>query len=100
MAWLSALADELPPGFAVIRALRVFRAMMLVRKSKFLRPLLRTLFLSIPACMNVLGLALLWTFLVAILSMNLYGVWVPHTFCPDSGCITDEDSFDDFLSSK
>ena len=100
-AWVSTVSTSLPPGFAVIRGLRVFRALMLLRKSKFLRPLLRTLVLSIPACANVFLLTVLWTFLYAILCMNLYGNLDAIDFngCEEEGCINETDNFEDFVHS-
>jgi hypothetical protein len=95
-AWVSVLAQDLPPGFGILRGLRVFRVVMLMRKSKFLQPLFRTIILAVPACFNITILTTLCIFVYAILCMNVYG-GLEHFEHED--CITSEDNFDDFWSS-
>eukprot|EP01052_Picozoa_sp_SAG31_P010292 SAG31_NODE_560_length_14088_cov_10.467010_1_plen_2416_part_00 len=96
-AWLSTYADQLPPGFAVLRALRLFRAMMLLRRSRFLRPLMRTLVMALPACLNVMVLVFMCIFIYAVLTMQLYG-GLPHT--KHNNCLSDIDNFDDFWNAS
>lgn len=74
-SWLSNIFDV--QWISVLRGLRVFRILSLVKRFKNLRPIVRSLLVSLPSCLNVLGVMILFIFIFAVCAMNLYGL-VPH----------------------
>eukprot|EP01050_Picozoa_sp_SAG11_P005535 SAG11_NODE_394_length_9826_cov_3.333607_6_plen_169_part_00 len=71
-SWLSR-GSELS-AFSALRAVRVLRVVLLMKNLDTMRPIIRALLLSIPPCINVVGLVLLILFVFSVLAMNLFGL--------------------------
>lgn len=62
---------------SVIRAVRIFRILSLIKRFKSLRPIIRSMFVSLLPCLNVISVIVLFLCIFAVSAMNLYGL-VPH----------------------
>lgn len=70
---VSAASDiEVGATATIIRAFRIFRVFRLVKRAKSLRVIFNTLVSTLPAMVNVGGLLMLFLYLFAILSINLF----------------------------
>jgi hypothetical protein len=56
---------------------RMFRILSLIKRFKNLKPIIRSMLVSLVPCMNVMGVVALFLCIFAVTGMNLYGL-VPH----------------------
>jgi Ca2+-binding EF-hand superfamily protein len=95
--WVSYATDAVP-GITVIRGARILRLLMVAKNIKSIRPITRTLIISIPACVNVVALTLIVIFVYAVAAMNLYGLQAINGE-KQGQYITDRNNFDTFWNS-
>lgn len=98
--WISTLSGDFP-GVVVMRGMRVMRLLMLAKKIKSIKPITRTLLISIPACFNIVVLTLTMIFLFAVAAMNLYGLRLQETELGErfGQYLNENNNFDDFWSA-
>ena len=76
---LSSLLSKLfdTTWISVLRSVRIFRILFLIKRFKNLRPIIRSMFVSLLPCLNVVSVIVLFLCVFAVCAMNLYGL-VPH----------------------
>lgn len=74
-SWLSTMFEI--SWLSVLRGVRVFRIISLAKRFQNLRPIVQSLLVSLPVCLNVVGVLVLFLFIFAVCAMYLYGL-VPH----------------------
>ena len=92
-SWLSSYEGSFE-GLEMLRGIRILRVLMLARKVRGLRPLTRTLLVSLPGCFNVCVLLTLFICIFAVGAMNLFG-----GIGTDHDTINEVDNFDNFPNS-